>query len=55
LLWHPRGFPWVDPLKDMQASLLAVQNGFKTQTDIMAETATTSRKASTRSSMSRIT
>ncbi len=36
-LWHPRGFPWVDPLEDMQASLLAVQNGFKTQTDIMAE------------------
>jgi lambda family phage portal protein len=35
--WHPRGFPWVDPLKDMQASVLAVQNGFKNQTALMGE------------------
>lgn len=26
--WHPRSFPWIDPLKDMQAELLGIQNGF---------------------------
>jgi lambda family phage portal protein len=36
-LWHPRGFAWVDPLKDMQAADLAVQNGYESQTQIMAE------------------
>jgi lambda family phage portal protein len=29
--WHPRGWDWVDPLKDVQAASLAVQNGFSTR------------------------
>ena len=28
LKWHPRRWPWVDPLKDVQASTLEVQNAF---------------------------
>lgn len=35
--WQPRGWDWVDPLKDMQAAILAVQNGFATYSDICAE------------------
>jgi lambda family phage portal protein len=31
-VWHPRGWDWVDPLKDVQASTLMVQNGFSTYT-----------------------
>jgi lambda family phage portal protein len=30
--WHPRSFPWVDPLKDAQAVNLKVQNGLSTLT-----------------------
>jgi lambda family phage portal protein len=32
-----RRWPWVDPLKDIQASILGVENGFQTRTDIIAE------------------
>jgi len=28
--WEPRRWPWVDPLKDVQASTLEIQNGFMT-------------------------
>jgi lambda family phage portal protein len=35
--WHPRGWAWVDPLKDMQASALGVQNGFTTRARILGE------------------
>lgn len=35
--FHARGWPWVDPLKDMQAAVLAVENGYKAQSEQMAE------------------
>ena len=35
--WMPRGFAWVDPLKDMQANILAVKEGLKTHSQIAAE------------------
>lgn len=35
--WQPRGWDWVDPLKDMQAAALAVKEGFTTRTAICAE------------------
>jgi lambda family phage portal protein len=35
--WHPRGWPWVDPLKDGQSNALDVQNGFDTRSHILAE------------------
>ena len=35
--WKPRRWPWVDPLKDLQASVLAVEKGFKSRRDIIAE------------------
>lgn len=28
--WHPRSFPWVDPLKDTQASILQMSSGLTT-------------------------
>ena len=31
----PRRWPWVDPLKDSQASTLDVQNGFSTHQEIL--------------------
>ncbi len=33
--WLPRRWGWVDPLKDVQASTLLVQNGFQTQQGIL--------------------
>ena len=33
----PRGWSWVDPTKEVQAYALAVQNGFTTLTDVLAE------------------
>lgn len=33
--WEPRRWPWVDPLKDVQASTLLVQNGFETNESIL--------------------
>jgi lambda family phage portal protein len=35
LKWEPRRWPWVDPLKDVQASTLLVQNGFETNESIL--------------------
>ena len=35
--WKPRRWPWVDPLKDLQASVLAVEKGFKSRRSIIAE------------------
>lgn len=35
--WKPRRWPWVDPLKDLQASVLAVEKGFKSRREIIAE------------------
>jgi lambda family phage portal protein len=34
--WHPRGWPWVDPQKDMQANIEGVQNGFSTRSRVLA-------------------
>lgn len=33
----PAGWPWVDPLKDVQAAALAVSNGFKSRREVIAE------------------
>jgi lambda family phage portal protein len=35
--FHARGWPWVDPLKDAQAAVLQVQNGYESQSQQMAE------------------
>lgn len=35
--WQPRRWQWVDPLKDMEASVLAIQNGLKAPQDVAAE------------------
>lgn len=35
--WKPRGWQWVDPLNDVQAASLAVQEGFTTRADVAAE------------------
>lgn len=35
--WQPRGWAWVDPLKDQQANLLALSSGQKSLTEIVAE------------------
>lgn len=36
--WEPRGWQWVDPLKDVQASILAVNAGFRSRDDVISET-----------------
>ena len=33
-----RRWSWVDPLKDIQANIEAVQNGFKNRADVIGET-----------------
>lgn len=38
--WKPRGWQWVDPLNDVQAAALAVQEGFATRSDVCAERGT---------------
>jgi lambda family phage portal protein len=35
--WKPRRWDWVDPLKDMQANVLAVEKGFNSRRAIIAE------------------
>lgn len=35
-IWHPRGWDWVDPLKDVQAAQTQVRAGFSTITEILA-------------------
>lgn len=36
-IWQPRRWQWVDPKNDMEANLIAVQEGFKTRTQVCAE------------------
>jgi lambda family phage portal protein len=35
--WQPRGWQWIDPLKEVQANVMAVAAGFKTQTEVISE------------------
>lgn len=35
--WESRGWPWVDPLKDVQASILGIGAGLKTRDKIIGE------------------
>lgn len=35
--WQPRGWAWVDPQKDMQASIMAINAGLKTASSVAAE------------------
>jgi len=35
--WKGRRWQWVDPVKDIQANIQAVNNGFKSRTDVIAE------------------
>ena len=35
--WKPRRWQWVDPLKDTQANVIAVANGFKSCQGIISE------------------
>ena len=35
--WKPRRWPWVDPKKDLEAAILAVNNGFKSRRAVIAE------------------
>lgn len=35
--WTPRGWPWVDPLKDVQAALIAIGSGLGSRTAYLAE------------------
>jgi capsid protein len=35
--WHPRVFPWIDPLKDIQGDQLEVAMGIKSLTALAAE------------------
>lgn len=35
--WHPRSFPWVDPVKDVQARLLGIGAGLDTRTRVINE------------------
>lgn len=35
--WLPRGFPWIDPMKDVQAAVMAIDNRLGTRTQTCAE------------------
>ncbi len=35
--WKPRRWPWVDPKKDIEAAILAVNNGYKSRRQVIAE------------------
>ena len=35
--WKPRRWAWVDPMKDTQANVIAVANGFKSRQGIISE------------------
>ena len=37
-VWRPRGWSWVDPLKDQQAVDVALKNKLRTRRDVVAET-----------------
>jgi lambda family phage portal protein len=36
-VWRPRGWAWVDPLKEVKANVEAVSNGFKSMQDVAGE------------------
>jgi len=36
ITWRGRGFQWVDPLKEMNAAVVGLQNGILSHTDIAA-------------------
>jgi lambda family phage portal protein len=36
-IWRARGFEWVDPSKDINADIAAVNRGFKTMTEVLGE------------------
>lgn len=38
IIWQPRGFTWIDPLKDAMANIALSKEGLKTHQDIVAET-----------------
>jgi lambda family phage portal protein len=35
--WTPRGWKWVDPLKDVNAAVIAIENGLASRTSILGE------------------
>lgn len=35
--WQPRRWRWIDPMKDVQANILAVNNGFRSRSDIIRD------------------
>lgn len=35
--WQPRGWAWVDPEKDVNASVIAITNGLASRTEVLAE------------------
>jgi lambda family phage portal protein len=35
--WIPQGFDWVDPLKDIKAQVMSIQNGLKSRAEIVSE------------------
>lgn len=35
--WQMKGFAWIDPVKEADANLVQVENGWKTNTDVSAE------------------
>lgn len=35
--WMPRGWSWIDPLKEVEAYRMGVRNGFITQTEVVAQ------------------
>ena len=37
VVWRPRGWSWVDPLKEVEAHKRAVGEGFRSMSDVMAE------------------
>lgn len=37
ITWKGRGWAWVDPLKDVQATILGIQHGVDSRTDALAE------------------
>jgi len=38
IIWQPRGWPWVDPLKEVNAQVKAVDSNLRTRQSIIAET-----------------
>lgn len=35
--WIPRGWQWVDPLKDVNSGVIAIENGLASRTEVLAE------------------